>query len=173
MSKHQLEERRSKRRAITAGLASGSVAPAMPKFARGTRDIEKITDAHSAHDDESEAHHHDTIVVDPDDSHVDGEVLEALDLDADDAHIDAHMLELGKRRFGISQFRPGQALAIRNVLAGIDTLAIMPTGAGKSLCYQLPALELPGVTLVVSPLIALMKDQHDKLAELDIEVLRL
>src|SRR4029077_19864390 len=70
-------------------------------------------------------------------------------------------------------FRPGQALAIRNVLAGIDTLAIMPTGAGKSLCYQLPALELDGVTLVVSPLIALMKDQHDKLAELDIEVLRL
>jgi ATP-dependent DNA helicase RecQ len=83
------------------------------------------------------------------------------------------MLELGKRRFGISAFRPGQALAIRNVLAGIDTLAIMPTGAGKSLCYQLPALELDGVTLVVSPLIALMKDQHDKLAELDIEVLRL
>ena len=70
-------------------------------------------------------------------------------------------------------FRPGQALAIRNVLAGIDTLAIMPTGAGKSLCYQLPALELDGVTLVVSPLIALMKDQHDKLAELDIDVLRL
>nr|HEX4318880.1 ATP-dependent DNA helicase RecQ [Kofleriaceae bacterium] len=83
------------------------------------------------------------------------------------------MLELGQRRFGITHFRPGQALAIRNVLAGIDTLAIMPTGAGKSLCYQLPALELPGVTLVVSPLIALMKDQHDKLAELDIEVLRL
>ena len=83
------------------------------------------------------------------------------------------MLEVGRRRFGISEFRPGQALAIRNVLAGIDTLAIMPTGAGKSLCYQLPALELPGVTLVVSPLIALMKDQHDKLAELNIEVLRL
>jgi len=61
------------------------------------------------------------------------------------------MIELGKRRFGISAFRPGQALAIRNVLAGIDTLAIMPTGAGKSLCYQLPALELDGVTLVVSP----------------------
>ena len=59
------------------------------------------------------------------------------------------------------------------MLAGIDTLAIMPTGAGKSLCYQLPALELDGVTLVVSPLIALMKDQHDKLAELNIEVLRL
>ncbi len=96
------------------------------------------------------------------------------DLQADDAAtVDARMLELGQRRFGISQFRPGQALAIRNVLAGIDTLAIMPTGAGKSLCYQLPALELDGVTLVVSPLIALMKDQHDKLVELHIEVLRL
>ncbi len=90
-----------------------------------------------------------------------------------EAEIDARMLELGQRRFGISTFRPGQALAIRNVLAGIDTLAIMPTGAGKSLCYQLPALELDGVTLVVSPLIALMKDQYDKLDQLDIEVLRL
>ena len=52
---------------------------------------------------------------------------------------------------------------MNSALAGINTLAIMPTGAGKSLCYQLPALELPGVTLVVSPLIALMKDQYDKL----------
>ncbi|MBA3818469.1 MAG: DEAD/DEAH box helicase, partial [Deltaproteobacteria bacterium] len=83
------------------------------------------------------------------------------------------MLELAQRRFGLTAFRPGQALAIRNVLAGIDTLAIMPTGAGKSLCYQLPALELPGVTLVVSPLIALMKDQYDKLDHLNIEVIRL
>ena len=91
----------------------------------------------------------------------------------DAASIDARMLEIGQRRFGIPSFRPGQALAIRNVLAGIDTLAIMPTGAGKSLCYQLPALELPGVTLVVSPLIALMKDQYDKLDHLGIEVLRL
>jgi ATP-dependent DNA helicase RecQ len=89
------------------------------------------------------------------------------------ATVDAHMLTVGARWFGISAFRPGQALAIRNVIAGIDTLAIMPTGAGKSLCYQLPALELPGVTLVVSPLIALMKDQHDKLDQLGIEVLRL
>src|SRR5262245_837061 len=89
------------------------------------------------------------------------------------ARTDARMLALGAKWFGIEAFRPGQALAIRNVLAGIDTLAIMPTGAGKSLCYQLPALQLDGVTLVVSPLIALMKDQHDKLAELDIEVLRL
>jgi ATP-dependent DNA helicase RecQ len=83
------------------------------------------------------------------------------------------MLEVAEHWFGINSFRPGQALAIRNVLAGIDTLAIMPTGAGKSLCYQLPALELDGVTLVVSPLIALMKDQHDKLDVLGIDVLRL
>ena len=89
------------------------------------------------------------------------------------ASMDAHMLAIGRRRFGITSFRPGQALAIRNVMAGIDTLAIMPTGAGKSLCYQLPALELPGVTLVVSPLIALMKDQADKLEHLNIDVLRL
>ena len=89
------------------------------------------------------------------------------------AALDAHLLAVGAHWFGIKAFRPGQALAIRNVLAGIDTLAIMPTGAGKSLCYQLPALELAGVTLVVSPLIALMKDQHDKLDQLGIEVLRL
>jgi ATP-dependent DNA helicase RecQ len=87
--------------------------------------------------------------------------------------IDRRMLALASKRFGITSFRPGQALAIRNVLAGIDTLAIMPTGGGKSLCYQLPALKLSGVTLVVSPLIALMKDQHDKLEHLGIEVLRL
>src|SRR4051812_14939001 len=57
-------------------------------------------------------------------------------------------------------------------MAGRDTVAIMPTGAGKSLCYQLPALHLPGVTLVVSPLIALMKDQADTLAEAGIPVAR-
>ncbi|ACY15075.1 RecQ family ATP-dependent DNA helicase [Haliangium ochraceum] len=86
---------------------------------------------------------------------------------------DARMLALGRKRFGIESFRPGQALAIRNVMAGVDTLAIMPTGGGKSLCYQLPALKLSGVTLVISPLIALMKDQYDKLDHLGIEVLRL
>src|SRR6185503_17495015 len=87
--------------------------------------------------------------------------------------LEERMLALGRRRFGITAFRPGQSLTIRNVLAGVDTLAIMPTGGGKSLCYQLPALELDGLTLVVSPLIALMKDQHDKLADLGIEVVRL
>jgi len=68
-------------------------------------------------------------------------------------------------RFGLRSFRPGQAEVIRNVLEGIDTLALMPTGSGKSLCYQLPALLLPGTTVVVSPLIALMRDQADKLLE--------
>lgn len=65
--------------------------------------------------------------------------------------------------FQIETLRPGQLQIIERVLAGHSTLAIMPTGAGKSLCYQLPALLLPGCTLVVSPLIALMKDQCDKL----------
>ena len=66
-------------------------------------------------------------------------------------------------RFGLEAFRDGQMAVIEAVLAGRDTLAVMPTGRGKSLCYQLPALMLPGVTLVVSPLIALMKDQVDAL----------
>ncbi len=65
--------------------------------------------------------------------------------------------------FGFSDFRPGQHEAIRQLLRGRDTLVVMPTGAGKSLIYQLAALHLPGVTLVVSPLIALMKDQVDQL----------
>jgi ATP-dependent DNA helicase RecQ len=73
--------------------------------------------------------------------------------------------------FGHPDLRPGQAEVIRSVLAGQDTLAIMPTGAGKSLCYQLPALHLEGTTVVVSPLIALMKDQVDKLAELGLDAI--
>ena len=67
------------------------------------------------------------------------------------------------RYWGYPDFRPGQDQAIRNVLSGGDSLTIMPTGGGKSLCYQVPALLLPGVTLVVSPLISLMKDQVDNL----------
>src|SRR5208283_666943 len=66
-------------------------------------------------------------------------------------------------RFGLSAFRPGQREVISTVLAGKDCLCVMPTGGGKSLCYQLPALALDGLTLVVSPLIALMKDQVDQL----------
>ena len=70
--------------------------------------------------------------------------------------------------FGLSEFRPGQETVIHSVVAARDTIAVMPTGAGKSLCYQLPALHLPGTTVVVSPLIALMKDQTDKLNELGV-----
>jgi ATP-dependent DNA helicase RecQ len=70
--------------------------------------------------------------------------------------------------FGFDTFRPGQEEAIRRVLAGQHTLLVMPTGAGKSLAYQLPALLLPGLTLVISPLIALMKDQVDALLEADL-----
>lgn len=68
-----------------------------------------------------------------------------------------------QRCFGFSQLRPGQGAVVESVMAGRDTLAIMPTGGGKSLCYQLPALCRPGLTVVVSPLIALMKDQVDAL----------
>jgi ATP-dependent DNA helicase RecQ len=67
--------------------------------------------------------------------------------------------------FGFTTLRPGQQEVIESVIHGNDTLAIMPTGAGKSLCYQLPALKMPGTTIVVSPLISLMKDQVDKLEE--------
>src|SRR5262245_29265495 len=71
-----------------------------------------------------------------------------------------------RERFGFAEFRPAQQQVIDRVMAGQNVLAVMPTGSGKSLCYQLPALALPGLTLVVSPLIALMKDQVDQLNQL-------
>ena len=72
-------------------------------------------------------------------------------------------------RFGLRRFRPGQEHIIHNVLRGRDTLAVLPTGAGKSLCYQLPALALRGATVVVSPLISLMADQARKLQSIGVE----
>ena len=68
-----------------------------------------------------------------------------------------------REHFGFDEFRPGQEEVVRAALAGDDTLAVMPTGAGKSLTYQLAAMLRPSPTLVLSPLIALMKDQVDKL----------
>ena len=68
-----------------------------------------------------------------------------------------------ERVFGFHEFRPGQEEILEAIFSGEETLVVMPTGGGKSLCYQLPALVLPGITLVISPLIALMKDQVDSL----------
>lgn len=76
-------------------------------------------------------------------------------------------LSFMERVFGFHEFRPGQDEILESVLDGSDTLVIMPTGGGKSLCYQVPAFIRPGITLVISPLIALMKDQVDSLRVLD------
>jgi len=79
--------------------------------------------------------------------------------------VDVDLSEALRKHFGYKHFYPGQEEVIRRVLDGHDTLAILATGAGKSMCYQLPALLLSGTTIVVSPLIALMKDQIDMLAD--------
>jgi len=73
------------------------------------------------------------------------------------------MKNLLKKHFGYTEFLPLQEEIIKNTLLKKDSLVLMPTGGGKSLCFQLPALKLSGITLVISPLIALMKDQVDNL----------
>ena len=74
-------------------------------------------------------------------------------------------LQVLKKVFGYEAFRDGQETIIDNILSGKDVLGIMPTGAGKSICYQLPALMMKGITIVVSPLISLMADQVKALNE--------
>ena len=77
--------------------------------------------------------------------------------------------EILKHRFGYDEFRLNQEAAIAAVLAKKDCLVLMPTGGGKSLCYQIPAMMLDGLTVVISPLIALMKDQVDALRSNGVE----
>ena len=74
-------------------------------------------------------------------------------------------MEALNRYFGYDSFRPGQSGIVSAILTGHDVLGVMPTGAGKSICYQVPALLPPGITIVVSPLVSLMKDQVGALVQ--------
>lgn len=99
-------------------------------------------------------------------SSADEELVKAA---AEEARVEPSDEKLGKLlklTHGYDCYREGQLEAIRNVISGESTMLVLPTGAGKSLCYQLPALILPGVALVVSPLVALMIDQLRQLPPL-------
>ncbi len=96
--------------------------------------------------------------------------MEKTALKTDNTHrTDSDIYSVLRDYFGYERFRASQEQVIRHVLAGGSTLTIMPTGMGKSLCYQVPACVLPGLTLVISPLIALMKDQVDALVRKGID----
>lgn len=82
--------------------------------------------------------------------------------------VDPRALEALNRYFGYDSFRPGQSGIVSAILTGHDVLGVMPTGAGKSICYQIPAAILPGVAIVISPLISLMRDQVDALNDVDL-----
>jgi ATP-dependent DNA helicase RecQ len=85
----------------------------------------------------------------------------------------SRLIREAERRFGVRRLRPGQRELIEAALKRRNVVGVLPTGAGKSLCYQLPSLVLPGVTVVVSPLIALMQDQKEKLDEAEIDAAKL
>ncbi|CAE8583157.1 unnamed protein product, partial [Polarella glacialis] len=80
--------------------------------------------------------------------------------------VGSSLAEQLEKLFGLTAFKPGQEQAINALMLGRSACAVFPTGGGKSLCYQLPGLLLPGLTLVVSPLLALMKDQVDAMRRL-------
>jgi ATP-dependent DNA helicase RecQ len=101
-----------------------------------------------------------------------GELRELVDREAESEEAPPAPEEL-LRRFGLSEFRAGQREAVAAALEGRDTLVVMPTGAGKSLCYQLPALAGRGLVVVVSPLIALMNDQWKRLEETGVNAVML
>ncbi|MBZ0238356.1 MAG: ATP-dependent DNA helicase, partial [Deltaproteobacteria bacterium] len=92
---------------------------------------------------------------------------------AHQARTSTELLEVGRSVLGIKDYRPGQREALDLILGGKDVIAVMPTGSGKSLLYQLPSLVLPGLTVVVSPLIALIKDQVDKMVAKGVAVARI
>ena len=80
----------------------------------------------------------------------------------------SRIYEVLERYYGYKEFRKGQREVIENILSGNDVLTIMSTGSGKSICYQVPALVLEGLTIVISPLISLMKDQVDAMRDMGI-----